>query len=218
MAMDGGGLRRNSDDMRRTIAGSTGFAAAVALALAGLLVPAPAHATDDPTAGCRRLIKEKWESSRALALEDCLDRLAGSPSPYDANGYKLALWGDVLLASDGVALYQSDDGGSSWTVVRQPDDLTRNDLATAPADPPPLPPGVEAPAEAAAPAADAGANARYRMWLALARRCEPALPDQGAALRDLQFKASECERRLRQPPGNVSTTQNDTGEKPTPPR
>ncbi|PWR18188.1 hypothetical protein DKG74_19745 [Zavarzinia aquatilis] len=173
-------------------------------------MPAAAFAADpgDP-APCRRLIKEKWEMSRPLDLEGCLDRLAGSPSPYDPNGYKLALWGDVLLATDGTALYQSADAGLSWSVARQPADVTRAALTFAPSDPPPLAPETPAPAEAASgTTADAASAARYRMWLALARRCEPALPDEGASLRDLQFKASECERRLRLPPGNVSTSQN----------
>ncbi|WP_146210377.1 hypothetical protein [Zavarzinia compransoris] len=186
------------------------LAAAFALA-GGFAMPAPlAAATEDPAlAGCRRLVKEKWEVSRPLDLEGCLDRLAGSPSPYDEHGYKLALWGDILLATDGIGLYQSDDGGVHWTVVRQPADLERAALDHAPADPPPQPAAVEPPAE---PKPDAAATAsqaaRYRMWLTLARRCEPTLPDEGTPLRDLQFKASECERRLRLPPGDVSTTQN----------
>ncbi|MDD3445361.1 MAG: hypothetical protein PHS60_08115 [Zavarzinia sp.] len=161
---------------------------------------------EDATAACRRLVKEKWETARTLDLEGCLDRLAGSPSPYDENGYKLALWGEVLLATDGIGLYQSDDGGTSWSVARQPDDITEAALIVAPADPPPLRPTVEVPAE---PKPDAAARAseaaRYRMWLTLARRCDPSLPDEGTPLRDLQFKASECERSLRLPPGRAST-------------
>lgn len=188
-------------------------AAALTLAAAGIavfaaLVAGPARAVEPPeNAPCRRLIKEKWENSRPLDLEGCLDRLAGSPSPYDANGYKLALWGEMLLATDGTALYRSGDGGTSWSVARQPADVTRAALDVAPADPPPLAPEVPAPAEAASGATvDSASAARYRMWLTLARRCDPTLPEDGLALRDLQFKASECERRLRQPPGNVSTS------------
>lgn len=196
--------------MKRT-RGPLGTRTAVALALAlvaALSLEARAADPSEP-APCRRLIKEKWENSRPLDLEGCLDRLAGSPSPYDGNGYKLALWGEVMLATDGTALYQSEDGGLSWTVARQPADVTRAALTFAPSDPPPLAPETPAPAEAASGStADAGTAARYRMWLALARRCDPALPEEGASLRDLQFKASECERRLRLPPGNVSTSQN----------
>ncbi|MCF4165825.1 hypothetical protein L2U69_09235 [Zavarzinia compransoris] len=185
------------------------LAPAFAVAMA-LLAPTPGQAAvtadDGDTAACRRLVKEKWEIPRTLDLEGCLDRLAGSPSPYDENGYKLALWGDTLLASDGTGLYQSDDGGESWIVARQPADVTQAALILAPADPPPLRPAVDAP-PLPAPDAAAGASqaARYRMWLTLARRCDPDLPDEGTALRDLQFKASECERTLRAPPGRAST-------------
>lgn len=182
---------------------------AMVLAFAAVLlspVSGGAAVADDTTAACRRLVKEKWEASRPLDLEGCLDRLAGSPSPYDENGYKIALWGEVLLATDGIGLYQSADGGTSWSVARQPDDITEAALIVAPADPPPLRPIIEVPAE---PKPDAAARAseaaRYRMWLTLARRCDPALPDEGTPLRDLQFKASECERSLRLPPGRAST-------------
>lgn len=175
------------------------------------LAPLGASATPDEAAvaGCRRLVKEKWELSRALDFEGCLDRLAGSPSPYDDHGYKLALWGETLLATDGIGLYRSDDGGVNWSVARQPADLERAALEVAPADPPPQPSAILPPAEPKPDAAAVASQAaRYRMWLTLARRCDPALPEEGTPLRDLQFKASECERRLRQPSGDVSTSNN----------
>lgn len=177
----------------------------VAATAALCLTPAAPLAAEEGSAQCRRLVRDKWETSRPSDLEGCLDRLAGSPATYDANGYKLALWGTVLLASDGIALYQSPDGGNSWQVARQPADVTREALSLAPADPPPLPPQVQPPVEptTTTASADGAQVARYRMWLALARRCDPSLPDDGTALRDLQFKASECERRLRQPAGSV---------------
>lgn len=209
IAVDGNNPWRNSGAMKRGSrkawgAGVMAVAVASGILCATGLGAVAAVAQDDIAAPCRRLVRDKWEPSRGSDLEGCLDRLAGSPATYDVNGYKLALWGTVLLATDGIALYQSEDGGTSWEVARQPADVTREALLLAPADPPPLPPETPPPSETTTSDVGDGAQAaRYKMWLALARRCDPALPDEGTALRDLQFKASECERRLRQPGGTV---------------
>jgi len=208
IAMDGDISARKGGAMkwgsRKAGGARTTVVAVAALSLCLSPLAAAAVAQDEVSAPCRRLVRDKWEASRGSDLEGCLDRLAGSPATYDVNGYKLALWGSVLLATDGIALYQSEDGGTSWAVARQPADVTREALVLAPADPPPLPPDTPPPPETAPGEAGDGAQAaRYKMWLALARRCDPSLPDEGTALRDLQFKASECERRLRQPGGTV---------------
>lgn len=153
-------------------------------------------------AACSRLVADGFDTPRAATLDDCVDRLAASPARFDENGYKLARWGDQWLASDGISFYRSADG-AIWAVVHaggQP--VGRRDEV--PQEPPPMIPvglpAIALPAPAPAPAAPGAADdPRYRMWLALARRCDPTLEDAGRTLPELQFMATECERRLRQP-------------------
>ncbi len=156
----------------------------------------------EPMAACSRLLTDGFDTPRATTLNGCVDRLATSPARFDENGYKLARWGDRWLASDGISVYNSGDG-ALWAVVNNGDQpVGRRDQV--PQEPPPLIPVglplLALPTPAPAPAAPgAGSDPRYRMWLALARRCDPTLDDTGRTLPELQFMATECERRLRQP-------------------